>query len=349
MNAFREVKKRLIEEDRVGEVLEKLGCEYVKMEQRGKLITAQLPPKYESNNKRLVQVYNLDGLPSIIYKYGIKGDIFTIASFILYDCNNSDDAQEKVGKALWWICNELGYEIDGKKRKRKEDPLAWIKQVKRKRRKKFNPEEVEENKVLDESILNQYLMKPYKPWLNEGISLRAQREFQVGFDLESARVVFPVRNSIGQLISVKGRTVLKDEDKKYIYLYEMNKGIELFNLDKALPYIYEKGEVIVFEGAKSVMKAWSYGYKNCVSIEGSFISPGQEYLLRSLGIGVKIILCFDKDMEEENIMAEAKKIKNREVYVMIDKDDLLVGKDSPVDKGKEIWKRLLNQFLYQVY
>lgn len=200
--------------------------------------------------------------------------------------------------------------------------------------------EIKPNRVLDERILSYYINEPWGPWIDEGIDWKTQKEFGVGFDLETGRVIFPVRNRFGELIGVKGRTVVGDE-AKYLYLYECNKSIELFNLDKALPYIDDKKEVIVFEGAKSVMKAWSYGYKNCVSIEGDSITDEQIQLLKELGIEINIVLAFDKDKSEEWVKDSiVRRITNRNVYMIHDFFDFLDEKDAPVDKGKEVWEEL---------
>src|SRR5206468_10485210 len=93
-------------------------------------------------------------------------------------------------------------------------------------------------------------------------------------------------------------------------------------------------------GYKSVMKAWQYGYKNCGSIEGDDLSPAQVALIKSLGLDIKIIICYDKDKSEEEILDQVRKFTNRKIFYIFDKDGLLSEKESQVDRGIEIWERL---------
>jgi DNA primase len=186
-------------------------------------------------------------------------------------------------------------------------------------------------------------MLPYKPWIKEGISWNTQMEWEIGFDWESHRIITLIRNINGGLIGVKGRAMDDDNPWKYLYVEQMNKSIELFGLHKTLPFILESKEIILFEGYKSVFKAWQNGCKNCASIEGDDISPAQIALIKSFGLDIKVVLCYDKDKSEEEIKEQAKKITNRKVFYVYDNENLLKGKDSPVDRGMKIWKKLYDE------
>lgn len=189
---------------------------------------------------------------------------------------------------------------------------------------------------------DEFFWRPYYGWIKEGISAKTQWDFEVAFCKESKRVVYMVRDKDGQLIGVKGRTLdpKEEEERKYLYLYKCNKSIELYNLHKALPHILEKKVVIVFESAKSCMKATQFGFPNCVSIEGDDISDFQIMLLKQFGIDIRIVLAFDKDKDKKWISDQAKKLTNRMVYYIYDQWKVLKKKDSPVDRGKKIWKSL---------
>jgi DNA primase len=125
------------------------------------------------------------------------------------------------------------------------------------------------------------------------------------------------------------------DNAKYLYIYACDKSLELYNLDRALPYIKEKNEVIVVEGAKTVWLLAQWGCRNVVSIEGSSLTPVQAMLLKELD--VDIVFAFDKDVEMENIMKVTRQIKSRLLTVIYDKDNLLGPKDSPTDKGRYVW------------
>jgi DNA primase len=349
MDDLKLLKKRIYDDEKVEQLLLELGCHHIKPEQGGNLITAALP---NGDNKRSIQVKNNEHLNVAIRSKGIDGiDIYGLVGYILYGCETFDEIRAHLFQIKTYICNVLDYPYTytEKPKQEKKDWNAWLKAIKRKRQKTY---EITENKVLDERILDQYFIFPNIWWLQEGIDIVTQREFEVGFDIESERIVFPIRNKDGKLISLKGRYIGKDqetlENKKYMYLINFSKSIELFNLHRASPYIREKKECIIVEGAKTVMKLHGWGYKNCVSIEGDSLSPVQVKLLKELGLDVKLVFAWDKDKNVEFIKKQLKQIKNREIYVVYDIKNLLKEKDSPTDRGKKVWDYLYkNKFEFQ--
>lgn len=336
MNDLKVIKQKILDEGLVEEILNKLECQHVRRENNR--LVAQLPERFGSGNTRNVVVYLDENLKSYIFSRGVTGDIYNVVSYII----TNGEKEEDIYRAKKWICANFG--LKGiKVQNNIRDPLRWLKDIKKKYR--ANEEvRVEPNKVYPERILNDFIMLPWKPWIEEGIDYQTQIEFEIGIDLETQRVIFPVRNKNGELIGIKGRTIT-DDKAKYLYLYECNKSIELFNLHRALPYIKQQKEVIVFEGAKSCMKAWSMGVRNTVSIEGGNMSLVQIKLLLDLGFDIEIILAFDKDKTADE--EEMKKIQKyvdsfvlRKVSMIIDDYGYLGEKDSPVDKGVEVWEKL---------
>jgi DNA primase len=357
------IKQRILNEDRVEELLGHMGCENVKQE-RSDLYVAQLPSEFKSDNHRSVQVNLNDSLTSHIRSRGVKGDIFSLVSYIVNSIP-ANEVQSDLNNAKQWIIEVLGYFdiVDGRyeaEKSSKKKHNSWLKEIK-KQRKKVNWEDVKPNTPIEEKVKNQYVMTPWYDWIQEGISWETQKEFEVGYDLWTDRVVTMIRNRNGDLIGVKGRYVGDNEsildDKKYLYLHRMNKSVELFNLHRALPYILKHKSVLVWEGYKSVMKCYEHGIYNAVSIEGDDISPVQASLLKELGIKIDIILCFDKDKmvipepkegEEKAeyppaIMEQTGFLNNRNVYALIDKWNVLKDKDSPIDRGLKVFKGLFKR------
>ena len=84
----------------------------------------------------------------------------------------------------------------------------------------------QENQIYDESILNQYVMYPYQGYIDENIDYETQQFFRIGFDVNTERVIFPICNSTGDIISIKGRTLdpaYKEKNlPKFLYLYNFN-------------------------------------------------------------------------------------------------------------------------------
>ena len=92
------------------------------------------------------------------------------------------------------------------------------------------------------------------------------------------------------------------------------------------------------------MKAYGWGYKNCVSAEKHTLTPEQINLLVELR--VNIVFAYDSDVEyfkgeSREDINKLRRITN--VYIIEDKQKLLGGKEtknSPVDCGLEIWEEL---------
>lgn len=92
------------------------------------------------------------------------------------------------------------------------------------------------------------------------------------------------------------------------------------------------------------MKAYGWGYKNCVSAEKHNLTPEQISLLVKLK--VNIVFAYDSDVsynegEVKDNIDKLRKVTN--VYVISDKDLLLGGsstKNAPVDCGRDIWEEL---------
>lgn len=221
---------------------------------------------------------------------------------------------------------------------------------------KYKQKEVKQinRQYLPDNYMDRYIKEPIKEWLTEGIKQEILDEYDVRYDKCGNRIVFPVRDSNGKIIAIKGRTLFNNHKDlgipKYIYYQKIETNDFLFGLHKNLPYIQEKKEVIVFEGAKSVFFAEGYGYKNVVSLETSNINEYQIQLL--LQLKTDVVFALDK-----GIKVATKKITNiknnkntyvnigllpklTNVYVIEDKQGLLEDKDSPVDKGKEVWEKL---------
>lgn len=353
MTDLQQIKKRIFEEEKIEELLEMMNCDFIGTEQGGSLYTASLP---DGSNRRSVQIKNNKDLNSDIRSRGINGDIFTIVSYIVNNIEGKEDINKDLPRSKQWICEKLGYLefIDEFYKETMynydEKPVpeynSWLKKI------QFKENSVQENEILDEETLNKYQIIPFYGWLKEGISSRTQREFQVGIDVYSDRIIFPVHNRYGELIGVKGRYCgdnKKIEDMyKYIYLDPCNKSIEFFNYHRAIPYITKYKEVIVVEGAKTVMILHTWGYKNVISIEGDSMSDRQINILKELGLDIKIIFAWDKDKDLEYVKKEVSRIHGRQRYAIADIENYLEEKDSPTDKGKSVWERLYNENSYRI-
>jgi DNA primase len=346
-----EIKKRIFDEGKIEHVLELLDCWGIETEQNRKLFVAGLP---NGDNERSVQVKNKESLVSHIRSKGVKGNIFDIISFIIYEADSEEKRRKCLPKSKFWVCQKLGYQeyIDefyketSDKVEEKPKYNKWLHQLSCKK------SNTVENKVLSPNELDRYGVIPYKNWLDQGLRIRTQKYFQVGIDVRSDRITFPIHNRSGELIGVKARYMGNNkeiEDKyKYLYLVPCNKSIEFFNFHRAKPYIISQKEVIIVEGAKTCMYLHQWGFKNVISIEGDTLSGEQIKLLKELGIDIKYIFAWDKDKDVQFVYDEIHKLKGRLRYSIYDKEDLLCDKDSPCDRGKDIWVKLYNEHQYKI-
>lgn len=337
----------------VPKLLEAMDCDINSNTSSSERIEASRP---NGDNNRSVQVYLNEYLSSRVRSKAhipIK-DIYDLVSYIVYGKETSEDLRRNIPKSKRYIIDTLGLHQFNNRRSNvpKDDPNAWLKRIQRKRKKRISLEEIEPNKTFPESILDGFVMKPHIEWVKDGIPTDIQKDFDVGYDMFSERIIFPIRNRDGEIVGIKGRATRKDdeEDFKYMSLLNFQKSKELFNLHRALPFILDKKEVIVAESEKSVMKLYSMDYKNCVSQMGSEISRVQAEILKRICPDIKVTLVYDKDKSATEIKQFARVFGNyKNIYGVVDIKDYLDDKDSPADASKEVWEELYNNHCYKIF
>ena len=204
-------------------------------------------------------------------------------------------------------------------------------------------------KVAKQTILPGDYMQRYEKrddkldvWRAEGISDASLDKFQVYYDSFSDRLVYPIRDCDGNIVNVGGRTLDKAWKekglRKYTYFKSWGELNVIYGLSENLDSIKQKGEIILFEGCKSVLIADTWGIHNTGAILTSHLNPNQMRLLARLAC--RVVFALDKDVavrEDHNINRLKQFVK---VEYICDKDNLLDDKDAPVDKGLETWKKL---------
>lgn len=203
--------------------------------------------------------------------------------------------------------------------------------------------------VLPPDVMNQYEIRPDKlsVWESEGISPESLRKFDVRYDSFSDRIVYPIRNAEGKIVNIGGRTLdpewKEKKLRKYTYFYHWGTMDVIYGLWENMEEIMKRREIILFEGAKSVLLSDTWGLHNTGAILTSHLNPSQMKLLAKLGC--RTVFALDKEINPR----EDKNIQKLGHYVrcetLRDTEDLLGEKDAPVDKGKDVFKRL---YLYRV-
>ena len=205
-----------------------------------------------------------------------------------------------------------------------------------------------EHQVIPYTEYCKYLKEPVSEWLAEGIKQEVMDLFDVRIDDDQNRIVYPVYDQESRLINIKARTRYKNYKElripKYINYYPIGVMDYLQSLNITMPYIKERNEVIIFESIKSVMKAYGWGFKNCVSAEKHTLTPEQIKLLAKLR--VNIVFAYDSDISytQKDVKENIDKLRTiTNVYIINDAKQLLGGstaKNSPADCGIEIWEEL---------
>ena len=183
-------------------------------------------------------------------------------------------------------------------------------------------------------------------WVDEGITFDAMRRYQVRYDAFSDRIVHPIRDYDGNIINICGRTCDPDfkekKIRKYTYFNSFGTVNTLFGYSDNRDAIHQKKEIILFEGAKSVMKAWGWGFDNAAALLTSHLSHQQFIFLVKLcswhDVHVVFALDSDVDISMDKHVALLKQYAC--VYAVSNCNDLLNPKDAPVDQGEEVWRML---------
>jgi DNA primase len=343
---LKEIKQRILKENKLDTIFQVMGCEHI--EYKHNRIEAQLPyDKFQSKNSRSVQCKLKESLNCAIRNKSFHGDIYALVSYIKFDKREESDIKANLHEAKKFICETLGWReyLKGRNYKPKVDYLSSLRELQRPRK---HYKETIPNPILSEDILSEYIPYPHYWWIEEGISYNTQLHYGIGFDLQSDRITIPIRNQDGQLVGVKGRTVDENEERKYLYLHQLNMSNELFNFHNAKEYIQKEQKVYIFEAEKSPMLLHSNNVYNSVGVASSSISETQARMIKGCGINIKIIVCFDKDKTIEDIKTVAKVFGNRDVYALYDVDGLLDEKNSPIDKGIDIFKKLEEEYCFLI-
>lgn len=203
--------------------------------------------------------------------------------------------------------------------------------------------------VLPKNFLERYEKREDKlsVWINEGISMSSLNKFDVYYDSFAERLVYPIRNQGGDIINIGGRTIdpkWKEKGlRKYTYYFNWNNGMDVvYGIFENKASITENNQVIVFEGAKSVMLADTYGIQNTCAILTSHFSFSQMKRLVELRVG-EIVFALDKDVDINKIDRLNALKSYAKISYIYDNNGLLDEKDAPVDKGKDVFIELLNE------
>lgn len=213
----------------------------------------------------------------------------------------------------------------------------------------------------DPNVLQCFANYHHPIWKAEGISDAAMSRFNIKFQLRENRIVIPHYDINGRLVGIRQRG-LEEEDIVGGKYRPIIVGDQLYNhiLHYNLYGVYEHQAAIrkfkravIVEAEKSVLLSETYFGKDSIAVAvcGSQVNKYQIALLtRELGVN-EIVVALDKEYEDAKTK-KAFKYKNKlkticETYkneaqmsYIFDEKGLLKEKDSPYDKGKEVFLEL---------
>lgn len=217
---------------------------------------------------------------------------------------------------------------------------------------------------LDENILNCFIKFYHPLWLADGISKAAMDKFKIGFSIQQNKITIPHYDINGNLVGIRARAIEEQDIEygKYMpikigdTLYNHQLGFNLYGIYEHKDIIKKTKRAVIFEAEKSVMLSETLypGYSNAVATCGSQLNKFQiNLLVKKLGVN-EIILCYDKEYKDlsdpkskiyrEKLLNKCLKYKGlAQFYYVYDEHNLLNEKDSPIDRGQEIYEKLLER------
>ena len=334
---IRELKEEILNREVISDILSEIGCHHI--QDRGEYFSCGNP---DGDKPRAIVVYKNEYISCTNYTRQITknrraADIFDLISYV-QDCSFAE--------AMKFVCNLIGLDYYGENTDIPESLqiLKLLKQM-------STGEDDEDNipmKPIPEKILSYYLPYGNKMWENEGISLQTQSDFKISYDPYSNYVAIPIYDSVGSLIGVKGRYLGEPDERhsRFIYLEKCNKSKILYGLWENKEYIKNSKTLIIVESEKSVLKLAELGLRNVVATGGKCISKYQIELITRTGCTP--LLALDKDCDDNELQNIANMFMDGiSVYAIIDKQNLLDEKESPMDNPDK-WNILYKECIFKI-
>ena len=211
-------------------------------------------------------------------------------------------------------------------------------------------------------MLSYFLPYHHPLWLHDGIQPEVMDKFNIGFWNRENKITIPHLDINGRLVGIRARAIDPEEAEMFGKYRPVQVGDTLYShpLHFNLYGIYEhqnairkRRSAIIAEGEKSVLLDDGYygEWSNTVACCGSSLNKFQVSVLTNVLGANEITIAFDKEYkdwrseeaQEYRIKIEnmCRKYKGQAIFYYIwDMDNLLGYKDSPFDKGKEVFEKL---------
>ena len=209
-------------------------------------------------------------------------------------------------------------------------------------------------------VLDCFVQTYPQEWLDDGISKKTMDRFNISYSISQNKIIIPHYDILGRLVGIRGRALNDWEVEnigKYAPIqvegvwYKHPLSMNLYGLDRTYMDIRRNGVCYLFESEKSVLQMDDFSIPNCsAAVCGSNFNKYQLNILMKFCAPSEIVICFDKEElpgEEKyfnklwNICQKYKQYCN--FSFIYDREGLLNLKDSPTDKGEEVFLQLLKK------
>lgn len=326
-----DLKSYIVKENLTEKLLELIGCTYIRED--GEFFRCARPKGDNRNgcaiNKNTLSV-------TIFTPHDGSGDIYNLVC-----ATYNIDFVESI-KKIKQLLGIKNVDFDNDFPTVKSNPADCLLKYKNRN---FKSKDI---KYYSDEILDRYINLPNMMWLKEGISVKTQAKYNIGYDLKSNRITIPhfaLDQEQGKYMGVVGRTIYNDYDvwgiNKYLSLVEFPKSYSIYGYIQNYIHIQKKKYCVVFESEKSVLKRDSNSDFTAVAIGGKDISNYQVKML--IALNVDIILALDEGVGLEFIKMQCQKFSGcRNIYYIYDTENILKEKQSPADLSNEKYNYLLN-------
>ena len=289
---------------------------------------------------------------------------FDIYQLVLYVKNREEGLEWELPQAVNFIAQRLGIAPKEADAFEDFDSLTdFIYLTKSDKIKEIKPlQQLVELKEYDGSFLKNLPRPVIYDWVQEGITKEIMDLRGICYDPKSNGVVIPHYDINNRLVGIRERSFdplqieLFGKYRPAIFngkMYNHQLSFNLYNINNSKDNIRRLKTAIVFEAEKATMQYASYfGEENDISVAicGSSFIAYQAWMLLQLGVE-EIVIGLDKDYIEINSPEHTKLCKTlknihykyspyTKISFLFDTEGLLGYKQSPTDRGKDVFLEL---------
>lgn len=213
----------------------------------------------------------------------------------------------------------------------------------------------------DPRVLEAFIYWPAPEWIADGIGEEAMKKYGIRHSIKRNTIIIPHYDVRGNLVGIRGRPLGRTPEElkkygKYIpikiegKMYNHPLSFNLYGLNEVKERISNSGLAIIAEGEKSALQAETFlGDANVVVATcGNSLNRWQVLQLIKHTDVREVVIAYDKKVGDEKyfhkLHAMAVKYSNYCNFSFIyDFNDLLEDKDSPFDKGRDIFLQLIKE------